>query len=311
MRRALVVGVDDYTFAPLAGCVNDATAIAALLERHHDGSPNFDVRLESSATRASLREQIGELFKDEADVALLYFSGHGTERDLGGYLVTQDATSYDEGVSLFDVLTQANASKAREVVILVDCCYSGALGNIPAVNNDAAVIREGVSIMTASRSTQVALESDGMGMFTRLVTSALEGGAADVLGNVTIAGVYAYVDESLGSWDQRPLLKAHLATLIPLRRAQPTIDVAVLRRFPEWFPEADHEFPLDPSFEPDAEPHNEEHEATFGCLQACRANKLVEPIGEDHMYYAAVNSTACRLTALGRHYWRLANEGRI
>jgi hypothetical protein len=29
------------------------------------------------------------------------------------------------------------------------------------------------------------------------------------------------------------------------------------------------------------------------------------------MYYAAMNSTGCRLTALGGHYRRLASEGRI
>ena len=29
------------------------------------------------------------------------------------------------------------------------------------------------------------------------------------------------------------------------------------------------------------------------------------------MYYAAMNSTGCRLTALGRFYWKLADDGRI
>ena len=29
------------------------------------------------------------------------------------------------------------------------------------------------------------------------------------------------------------------------------------------------------------------------------------------MYYAAVNGTGCRLTALGRFYWALANDRRI
>src|SRR4051812_39097714 len=101
MRRALIVGIDDYSFAPLAGCVNDAQALAQLLERDHDGSPNFDVRLLTSdsttVTRPELRAALQELFADPADVALFYFSGHGTENNLGGYIVTSDATSYDEG----------------------------------------------------------------------------------------------------------------------------------------------------------------------------------------------------------------------
>jgi hypothetical protein len=315
MRRALIVGIDDYPSAPLAGCVNDATDMATLLGRNDDDSPNFDVKLETApdqpVTRASLRRSIEELFKDEADVALLYFSGHGTENDLGGYLVTPDAKAYDEGVVLTEVLTWANKSPVREVVILLDCCHSGALGNVPAIDNTKSNIREGVSILTASRSNQAAMESAGGGVFTALVAAALEGGAADVLGNVSVAGIYAYVDESLGPWDQRPLFKSHVSTLVPLRHAQPAVEVATLRQLPEWFPGPSDEFALDPSFEPDAEPHDDDHEKVFNCLQRCRAAKLVEPVGEEHMYFAAMSSKACRLTPLGRHYWRLANEGRI
>jgi len=38
---------------------------------------------------------------------------------------------------------------------------------------------------------------------------------------------------------------------------------------------------------------------------------LVEPIGEEHMYHAAVRSKACGLTTLGKYYWRLVQSGRI
>ena len=38
---------------------------------------------------------------------------------------------------------------------------------------------------------------------------------------------------------------------------------------------------------------------------------LVVPVDEEHMYYAAMNSRACRLTALGAQYWRLANEKKL
>ncbi len=314
-RRALVVGIDDYSSAPLSGCVHDAQTMAALLARNDDGTPNFDVRLLTAPgetiTRASLRRCIEELFQDDADVALLYFSGHGTESNLGGYLVTPDASRYDEGVAMTEVLTWSNSSHAREVVVLLDCCHSGALGSIPAIENTNANIREGVSVLTASRANQVALESAGAGVFTALVQAALEGGAADVVGTVTVAGVYAYVDESLGSWEQRPLFKAHLSTLVALRSTPPAVELEILRQLPDWFPEPAHELALDPSFEPEAEPQDEDHQRLFKCLQRCRAAKLVEPVGEEHMYFAAMNSGACRLTALGRHYWRLANEGRI
>src|SRR5918995_2798331 len=122
MRRALCVGIDHYPQAPLNGCVNDAEAIERLLSRDEDGSLNFDTMLLTSdretVTRACLRERIKSLLADPADVALLYFSGHGTENDLGGYLVTSDADAYDEGVWLTEVLTWANESRAGETVVI-------------------------------------------------------------------------------------------------------------------------------------------------------------------------------------------------
>ncbi len=49
----------------------------------------------------------------------------------------------------------------------------------------------------------------------------------------------------------------------------------------------------------------------FAQLQRCRAAKLLDPVDEEHMYFAAMHKTGCQLTALGKHYWRLAQSGRI
>src|SRR5207248_7445053 len=141
------------------------------------------------------------------EVALLYFAGHGTENNLGGYIVTPDATRYDECINLTEILTLANKSKARECVIILDSCMSGALGQVPATNSDSANLAQGVSILTAARSGQSSVESAGHGVFTNLVCSALEGGAADVAGHVHAAAIYSYVEQVLGPWDQRPLFK--------------------------------------------------------------------------------------------------------
>jgi hypothetical protein len=315
-RRALVVGIDDYANAPLSGCVKDAIQIANLLRRHEDGTPNFEVQLLTSDTvqisRAILRESIETLFQhDVADVALFYFAGHGTIANLEGYLVTTDAEQYDEGVELSFLLTHANRSRATEVVVILDSCMSGALGAIPALGGNRASISEGVSILTASRSSQAAVEEGGRGVFTELVCGGLEGGAADVLGNVNPASIYAYVEEALGAWDQRPLFKIHVSKLLPLRKTKPAVPLETLRKISVWFNESDSEFPLDPSFEDTNKLGNTENETIFKCLQKCRDAKLVEAVGEEFMYFAAQNSKSCKLTALGKHYWRLAKAGRI
>lgn len=315
MRRALIVGVDHYQGMPLYGCVNDAQNIAELLERNQDGSKNFFckrlISSEQSISRSSLREQLQELFGHKADVALFYFAGHGTVNQFGGYLVTQDYDSNDEGVAMLDVLTLANQADIDEVVIILDCCHSGAMGLIPALQSDQVQLREGVSILCATRESQSAVEQDGGGIFTTLICAALNGGASDVIGKVTVAGLYAFVDQALGPWDQRPLFKSHVARLLPLRQCFPVIDLAILRRLAQYFETADLEFPLDPSFEPTSGNPAPQNIKIFAELQKLRDARLLLPVGEEHLYYAAMNSTACQLTPLGQFYWQLAKEGKL
>ena len=66
-------------------------------------------------------------------------------------LPPKDAKKDDDGVAMSDVLKLANDSKVAEVVLLLDCCFSCNLGNVPAVDNSKSLLREGVSILTAGR----------------------------------------------------------------------------------------------------------------------------------------------------------------
>jgi hypothetical protein len=319
MRRALCVGIDRYDFGNLSGCVNDATRVCGVLSRHQDGTPNFDCKLLTApiqggldrATRRGLRQSVESLFKDPADVALLFFSGHGTVNNLDGYLVTQDATRYDEGMAMAEVLKLASDSKAAEVVILLDSCFSGVLGAVPAIDNNKALLREGMSILTASRSDQPSVEVGGGGIFTSLVVDALDGGAADLLGNVSAPSVYAYVDTALGAWNQRPLFKSHVSRFTPLRRCSPGTSLDILRRLPLLFPVPAEDLSLDPAYEPTSRAPDAEKTRVFRDLLSLNKVHLVVPVDADYMYDAAMNSTTCRLTPTGRYYWRLARDGRI
>ena len=135
--------------------------------------------------------------------------------------------------------------------------------------------------------------------------------ASDVLGKVTAASLYAYVDEALGAWDQRPIFKTNISRFSCLRNNDPIISLEILRKLDTYFPTASHKFNLDPSYEPEAEPANQVNEGVFNHLQKLRAARLLEPLGTDHMYFAAMQNKACQLTPLGRHYWHLTNEGRL
>lgn len=315
MKRALVVGINDYPFNPLTGCVNDANTIGTILESNGDGSPNFSVKLMTSPssviTRAALREAIDHLFAGDPEMALFYFSGHGLLKNTGGYLVTTDVNKYDEGVSMEEVLNLANQSHAINKVIILDCCHSGALGSPTLSGNTIAQLSEGLSILTASRDFESAVEFNGSGIFTSLVEDALKGGAADLRGNINPGSLYAYVDEALGAWEQRPVFKTNVKSLTPIRNITPKIPLETLRKLITYFPSPESEHQLNPTYEYTDPSAIQENVAIFKDLQKFEGVGLVVPVGEEHMYYAAMNSNSCRLTATGFQYWRLVNEKKL
>lgn len=315
MRKALVVGIDEYPIAPLFGCVNDAVRIAQILERHGNGDPNFEVKLMISPSelinRPRLRKEIEELFSNDPDVALLYFSGHGFVKSTGGFVVTSDFERYDEGVSMDEILQISNQSGARNRVIILDCCYSGALAEPNFPGGAMYTLRDGSTVLTACRKSEPALERSGQGIFTSLLLEALEGGAADLRGHVTPGSLYSYVDSALGAWDQRPVFKTNVSRFVSLRQVTSPLSIETIRKITQYFVGPTEEFYLDPSFEFTSSTANADNVALFKELQKMASVGLVKPTGEDHMYYAAMHSKSCHLTAIGYHYWRLVKEGKV
>jgi len=161
------------------------------------------------------------------------------------------------------------------------------------------------------RSGQIAAESDGHGAFSTYLAGALEGGAADIRGNVSLAGTYAYLAECFGAWDQRPTMKANLDDSCILRQIAPYISADDLRRLPAIFSTAAAEFQLDPTYERESETAVPEHVAIYDVLTSYRNTRLIEMVGAEHLYHAAVHSKACRLTHHGRHYWMLADKNLV
>src|SRR3972149_7746336 len=132
MRRALIVGIDDYPGCPLHGCVNDAQRMKDVLSRNDDGSINFECQVitcpPATVSRSFLRRKIFELLKQPSDVAFLHFSGHGTVNGLGGYLVTPDYDEYDVGIPMAEILALANQSPVTDKFITLSCFYTGSFG---------------------------------------------------------------------------------------------------------------------------------------------------------------------------------------
>jgi uncharacterized caspase-like protein len=125
-RVALVIGNSAYQrVAKLPNPVNDARAVAALLR-----GAGFDVvesRFDLDA--ASLRRAMGDFtdIANDADVAVVYYAGHGIEVDGNNYLIPVDAVLArdvdveDETVSVDRVMKALDPAKRLRLVILDAC----------------------------------------------------------------------------------------------------------------------------------------------------------------------------------------------
>src|SRR5215216_4853380 len=125
-RVALILGNSAYqNVARLPNPANDGAVIASTLK-----NAGFDVvdsrhDLPAAETRRALRE-----FADrarDADIALVYYAGHGIEVDGTNYLIPVDARLerdtdiYDEGLSLDRILIAIEPAKKLRLVILDAC----------------------------------------------------------------------------------------------------------------------------------------------------------------------------------------------
>lgn len=318
MRKALVIGNDNYPGHELSGCINDAQRIAELLRRHGNGDPNFDVRYLDDLGNVDIDHAVKDLFSGSAEIALLYFAGHGflDNESNSGYIVGVDGGPSGWGMSFQSILEIARKSmpKIQSTVVMIDCCHAGALGEVAGLGSaSVSVIPDGVTLLTACERGQAAEEDDikGQGIFTDLAVDALSGGAADVIGRITPASVYSHVDQSLGDWQQRPVYKANVSRFVELRKVEPKVDRKIIRKLPLYFSNPTDEYILDESYEKTDTSAVPQHVEILTELQICNRASLITPVGEVDMYFAAINRKSCRLTALGAHYYRLAKAGRI
>ena len=326
MKKALLIGINDYPAGnKLHGCLEDINCLKKSIERNGDGTVNFEVRmLPDVQSSGVVMDKIKELFNGSSDTALLYFSGHGFVNDTGAEIVMPDdvrnARQYYKGIQMKDIMDVVNRSIVRNKIIILDCCHSGNMGKYD-ISDSGSVLSPGVSILAACRDDEYAKEMGGHGLFTELLCNALEGGAADPTGNITIGGVYAYIDRSFGAWGQRPVFKTNVSEFAPLRKVVPEVSLDDIRMITALFANMDEDMHLDPSFEftnDPSEQHNvvrpyakPENVAKFQVLQKLHGIGLVNPVNARHMYFAAMESKSCRLTALGKFYWRLVKENKI
>lgn len=125
-RVALVIGNSAYKSAlKLGNPVNDATLVGGMFKLA--GFDSVDVRLDLNASdmRRALREFAGRT--RDADVAVVYYAGHGIELDGNNYLIPTDAALESDGDVLDETIpverVQFAVEPAKQLrLIILDAC---------------------------------------------------------------------------------------------------------------------------------------------------------------------------------------------
>src|SRR5579863_1541997 len=128
--RAAFIGINrhqDPGVPELTGATRDAAALHALFR---DTFSDIDCRLllDEDATLAKLRGALAHSLGDatEDDVVVLSFAGHGTRgHQIVAYDTDRDSLG-DTSLPMEELAASFRASKARAVLCIVDCCFSGA-----------------------------------------------------------------------------------------------------------------------------------------------------------------------------------------
>ncbi len=135
-RVALILGNNAYPApADLDNCINDATAVRALL-RDQLGFAEKNIVFATDQSRAGIYGKL-ESFKKlsaGADIALIYYAGHGmesldgretfiipTDADIAG-AAQSEALLRATGIKLSEVLEDVGKTTTGAKVMLLDCC---------------------------------------------------------------------------------------------------------------------------------------------------------------------------------------------
>jgi hypothetical protein len=251
---------------------------------------------------------------------LFFFSGHGDVYRRELVLRARDGGR----LSVPWLMNTFNECSALTVTVILDSCYSGAAGDrpkvwssgrVPGTTQYEATLRENLALMTASRRDQRAREGDQLSPFTRLVTSGLNGGAADPQGLVSIVDLFSYVSGYFLPDEQRPQLKVNM-TDVPfvLKRTEPRVPEEVLDKLTTWFKTAGSMKRLSRSrHEGDRPGWPPEKKLTEGQqefddlgkvrnLGMLRSEVVVNGQEEPH-YWVAVNGHRIGLSPIGQWYW--------
>ncbi len=213
-RVALLVATYEYQDDRLSTLVappRDADDLAEVLQDPQIAG--FDVTTLINQPLYVVGEGIGEFYRDQRrdDLSLLYFTGHGLKDDYGRLYLAMATTRLDNlqftGLSGSQLNDAMRECRARQKVLILDCCYSGAFPADSPAKGDTAVhtlerfAGQGRAVLTASDATQYSFEGPALSgegwqsVFTKFLVEGLITGKADLDSDGDIALAILWVGD--------------------------------------------------------------------------------------------------------------------
>ncbi len=129
-KIALLIGNSDYSFQPLSNPLNDVNGIYKTLREIGFESSNIKVLKNASKTKMEKALANFSQRATSAEIALVYFSGHGMQVNNTNYMFPAHTTA-EKPVDLFGLVNLdyfiQSATSAKYGIILVDACRNNPL----------------------------------------------------------------------------------------------------------------------------------------------------------------------------------------
>lgn len=206
-KVALLIGVSEYEpgLNALPAAVQDVEAMRRVLcDPETGGFADKDIQVLKNPEPQKVRNEIYNLFanRNREDLVLFYFSGHGIKDERGKLYLSTRATRKQNGklvkpssIAASVLHESINDSRSQRQVIILDCCFSGAIATGMTAKDDGSIdLQEqlggrGRAILTSSSSTQYSFEQEDseLSIYTRYLVEGINTGAADTDGDGQIS----------------------------------------------------------------------------------------------------------------------------
>jgi hypothetical protein len=210
-KYALLIGVDTYGegLQPLPAASKDVAALREVLLNPQMGG--FDeAKPLINPTQPEMAREIEVWFQDRQpeDLVLLFFSGHGVKDDRRDLYFAAANTEKQRDRLLTSTATSARflhdrirACKANYQVLILDCCFSGAFGDLVGKDDGEIPLKEqlgaeGRVVLTSTSAVDYSFEEKGtdLSIYTRYLVEGIATGAADEDGDgeITAEDLHRY-----------------------------------------------------------------------------------------------------------------------